>query len=110
MSVIYSDQNESGTRVKNKIKAKKNVKAKSSSQQTVPREAAFVEEGDVLTTNQGLRISDKQDIEVPQAQTAHDTFWDFISLMPGTRQQFWRNRTVYFDNTFTQLRRSYYFR
>ena len=24
----------------------------------------------------------EQDIEVPQAQTAHDTFWDFASLMP----------------------------
>jgi catalase len=24
----------------------------------------------------------EQDVEIPQAQTAHDTFWDFISLMP----------------------------
>ena len=24
----------------------------------------------------------EQDLEIPQAQTAHDTFWDFISLMP----------------------------
>jgi len=27
-------------------------------------------------------VKPEQDIEVPQAQTAHDTFWDFVSLMP----------------------------
>jgi catalase len=25
------------------------------------------------------------DREIPQAQTAHDTFWDFVSLIPSRR-------------------------
>lgn len=32
----------------------------------------------------------EQDVEIPQAQTAHDTFWDFISLMPESLHMvFW---------------------
>ncbi len=32
----------------------------------------------------------KSDREIPQAQTAHDTFWDFVSLMPeSTHMLFW---------------------
>lgn len=27
-------------------------------------------------------VKPEQDLEIPQAQSAHDTFWDFISLMP----------------------------
>lgn len=27
-------------------------------------------------------VKPEQDVEIPQAQSAHDTFWDFISLMP----------------------------
>ncbi len=35
-------------------------------------------------------VKPEQDNEIPQAQSAHDTFWDFVSLMPESlHMQFW---------------------
>lgn len=35
-------------------------------------------------------VKPEQDLEIPQAQSAHDTFWDFISLMPESLHMvFW---------------------